>query len=170
MRYQSKRFICGECRASTASDEYPTVRAKVGHGLASWAIHAHVALKQSFRDVTSGINDIFGYSFTYAILNTIKPRLAKQYEPTKALLLNKLRASSALYVDETKVTLHKKMAYVWAFSNLHEVLYLFNPNRAEVTPHSTRAQREAAAVSIRRGCLMSNHSSSWAGVLTCLFF
>jgi hypothetical protein len=102
---------------------------KVGHGLASWAIHAHIVLKQSFRDVTAGINDIFGYSFVTQILNTIKHRFARKYAATQEQLLATLRASHVLYVDETRVSLRRKPAYVWAFTNLHEVLYLWSLSR-----------------------------------------
>ena len=127
--HQSNRYVCQFCGSSTTSSQYPSCRAKVGHGLASWAIHAHIVLKQSFRDVTAGINDIFGYSFATVILNTIKPRLAKKYAATQEQLLTKLRASRVLYVDETRVSLRRKPAYVWAFTNLHEVLYLFSLSR-----------------------------------------
>jgi predicted RecB family nuclease len=127
--HQSNRYVCQLCGSGTTSNEYPSCRVKVGHGLASWAIHAHIVLKQSFRDVNAGVNDIFGYSFSTIILTTLKPRLANKYAPAQKQLLTKLRASHVLYVDETRVSLHGKPAYVWAFTNLHEVLYLFSLSR-----------------------------------------
>jgi predicted RecB family nuclease len=127
--HESNRYICQFCGSSTTSSQYPSSRVKVGHGLASWAIHAHIVLKQSFRDVTAGINDIFGYSFVTQILNTIKHRFAKIYAATQEQLLAKLRASHVLYADETRVSLRRKPAYVWAFTNLHEVLYLWSLSR-----------------------------------------
>ena len=42
-------------------DSYPTNQ-KTGHALASWAVYQHVALRLSFADIASSINDIFGYS------------------------------------------------------------------------------------------------------------
>jgi predicted RecB family nuclease len=125
----SNRFVCQLCGRGTTSTEYPPCRAKIGHGLASWAIHAHVVLKQSFRDVNAAINEIFGYSFSTEILTTTKPRLAKKYAPVFERLLAKLRESHVLYVDITRVSLHGKPAYVWAFTNLHEVLFLHSLSR-----------------------------------------
>jgi len=127
--HESNRYVCQFCGSSTTASEYPSSRVKVGHGLASWAIHAHIVLKQSFRDVTAGINDIFGYSFVTQILNTIKHRFATKYAATQEQLLAKLRDSHVLYVDETKVSLRRKPAYVWAFTNLHEVVYLWSLSR-----------------------------------------
>ncbi|MGD0463437.1 MAG: TM0106 family RecB-like putative nuclease [Tepidisphaeraceae bacterium] len=127
--HESNRYVCQFCGSSTTASQYPSSRVKVGHGLASWAIHAHIVLKQSFRDVTAGINDIFGYSFVTQILNTIKHRFARKYAKTQEQLLAKLRASHVLYVDETRVSLRRKPAYVWAFTNLHEVLYLWSLSR-----------------------------------------
>ena len=129
VRYETKRYRCRMCRGTCVSDIYPKHGGSLGHGLASWAVHAHVALRQSFEDVSSGINETFGYSFHGAILDRIKPRLAKKYGPTKELLLNKLRGANVLYADETKVMVHGKAGYVWAFTNLQEVVYLFHAAR-----------------------------------------
>ncbi len=129
VRYETKRYYCGSCPCTTMSDEYPTQRVKFGHGLSSWAVHAHIALRMSFADVLSEVNDLFGYSFVADILKKIKPRMAKAYEPTQQLLLAKLRAGPVLYVDETKVQLGAKSGYVWAITDLQEVVYLFSTSR-----------------------------------------
>ncbi|HSZ54410.1 MAG TPA: TM0106 family RecB-like putative nuclease, partial [Tepidisphaeraceae bacterium] len=129
VRYETLRFRCDSCLRTCFSSGYPKHGGHIGHGLSSWAVHAHVALRQSFEDVTSGINDAFGYSFPSPILYRIKPRMARKYEPTQELLLAKLRAGPVLYVDETRVQLGSKTGYVWAFTNLHEVVYLYSASR-----------------------------------------
>jgi hypothetical protein len=107
----------------------PEAARAFGHGLASRDVHAHVGLRMSFADVLAEANSLFGYSFASDILKKIKPRLAKEYEPTQQLLLEKLRRSHVLYVDETKVEVKGKTGYVWTFTNLQEVLYLFSEAR-----------------------------------------
>jgi len=129
VRYETKRYGCNSCAATTYSPDYPTHGSRLGHGLCSWAIHAHVALKQSFADVSSGINDSFGYAFTERLTYQIKRHAAKEYEPMLERLLAKLRASHVLYIDETKVLNGEKKGYVWAVTNLEEVVYLFNTAR-----------------------------------------
>jgi len=129
VRYETFRYRCGSCLRTCISAGYPKHGGQFGHALSSWAVHAHVAQRQSFEDVTRGINDVFGYSLPYSILFRIKPRMAKKYGPTQELLLAKLRAGPVLYVDETRVQMGSKTGYVWAFTNLHEVLYLYSASR-----------------------------------------
>ena len=65
IRYASPRNHCLECRKTFYSKTYPTDQ-KTGHALASWMVYQHVALRLSFCDVTSSLNDIFGYSLERA--------------------------------------------------------------------------------------------------------
>jgi predicted RecB family nuclease len=129
VRYVTKRYYCGSCPCTTMSNEYPKQRIKYGHGLASWAVHAHVALRMSFADVLTEANDLFGFAFVSDILQRVKPRMAKEYGATQERMLAKLRMGHVLYVDETKVQLGPKTGYVWAFTNLQEVVYLFSASR-----------------------------------------
>ncbi|MGD0464235.1 MAG: TM0106 family RecB-like putative nuclease, partial [Tepidisphaeraceae bacterium] len=125
VRYETKRYGCNSCAATTYSPDYPTHGSHLGDGLCSWVIHAHVGLKQSFADISSGVNDSFGYSFADRLAYRIKLQAAKEYAPMLERLLAKLRASHVLYIDETKVLNGEKRGYVWAVTNLEEVVYLF---------------------------------------------
>jgi hypothetical protein len=111
------------------SDEYPTAKNHFGNNLSSWAIYHHVALRQSYEDVTFSINDIFGYSFRYQILKDIKPFAAARYKPTYERIKEKLRQGTLMHADETKAKVRKHDGFVWAFTNMEEVVYAFSSTR-----------------------------------------
>jgi predicted RecB family nuclease len=127
--YVSARNHCLKCRKSFYSDPYPT-NDKIGHALASWAVYQHVALRQSFDDVASSMNDIFGYCFSGKIGQRAQTRLAESYRATVDKMLEHLRAGMLIHADETKVKLkHLIHGHVWALTGTEIVVYLYHPTR-----------------------------------------
>ncbi len=130
VKYLTKRFRCVRCKQTFHSEDYPTSQPKIGHNLSSWAVYQHVALRQSFADVASSINDVFGYSFSQMIGEYSQIRLAEVYGVTVDKMLNLLRSGMLLHADETKVKLnHSIVGYVWTFTATEVVVYLYNPTR-----------------------------------------
>jgi hypothetical protein len=59
-----------------------------------------------------------------------KAQMAWYYEPTCRQLWDRLLAGHLLHVDETRCRLRGgQTAYVWAFTNLEEVVYVYRPSR-----------------------------------------
>src|SRR5271157_5096555 len=129
VRYSSKRRRCLECKKSFYSDSYPTNQV-TGHALASWAVYQHVALRQSFDDITCSVNDVFGYSFTYQFGAKAQRRLAEIHQQTGDKMLELLRLGMLIHADETKISIRGgTIGYVWAFSDSDIVVYLYHPTR-----------------------------------------
>ena len=128
VQYRSQRYKCWICKRTFLADGYPIGGSHFGKDLSSWAIYHHVALRQSYEDITSSINDIFGFSFA-EVLNRIKPRMAEEYRTTYEQLKDKLRKGPLIHADETKVVVRSQAGYVWAFTNMEEVVYMYTPTR-----------------------------------------
>ncbi|MBI3464177.1 MAG: IS66 family transposase [Planctomycetes bacterium] len=128
VRYSSERYRCWECKKTFFADAYRAATSRFGRNLCSWAIYHHVALRQSYEDITSSINDIFGFSFA-VVLNRIKPRVAEQHRITYEQLKHKLRHGPLIHADETRVVVKSQAGYVWAFTNMEEVVYMYTPTR-----------------------------------------
>jgi len=129
VQYGSQRYKCWICKKSFFGDEYRSSTSQYGDDLASWALYHHVALRQSYEDVTLSLNEIFGFAFGHVILNRIMPRLAALYTATYERLKEKLRRGPLIHADESKVALKRHSGYVWAFTNLEEVVYTYTPTR-----------------------------------------
>jgi hypothetical protein len=129
IRYSSKRFRCWVCRKTFTSDAYRSAKLGFGNNLSAFAVYNHVALRQSYDDVTQNLNDLFGYSFTYCVLSKIKPKAAEQHRRAYDRLKDKLRRGPLIHADETKVVIKNQCGYVWAFTNMEEVVYVYTPTR-----------------------------------------
>jgi hypothetical protein len=130
VRYSSLRWQCGRCHATFLADEYRALgRGQFGPNLSAWSVYQHVALRQTHEDVAQGIRDLFGYSFPGSFLSKIKVRLATMYRPAYEKLKDKLRRGELVHADETKGQVKGHSGYVWAFTNLQEVVYAYTPTR-----------------------------------------
>ena len=63
-------------------------------------------------------------------MKTFKQRLAHDYDETYRTLLAKLVHGALLHADETEVHLKQRgKGYVWVFTNLEEVVFMYRPSR-----------------------------------------
>ena len=60
---------------------------------------------------------------------SVKRTAAKQYKLTYESILRHLVSGRLLHVDETQVSIKGATAYVWVFTNLHDVFYLYSKSR-----------------------------------------
>ncbi len=129
IRYASPRNQCLHCKKTFYSETYPTDQ-KSGHALSSWAVYHHVALRLSFKDVASSINELFGYTLSESTGRRAQARLAEVYRATTEEMLNLLKSGILIHADETKVSIKGgRIGYVWAFTGIEIVVYLYHPTR-----------------------------------------
>ena len=125
----SKLHHCCACGAEFVPDTYRRV-ARYFHGVKSWAMYQHIAHQLSFGTIKEMIDTFFNLPIPKPDLHRFKAEMALYYEPSRRYLWDKLLAGSLLHVDETQFRLKGgKTTYVWAFTNLEEVVYLHRPNR-----------------------------------------
>jgi hypothetical protein len=62
-------------------------------------------------------------------LATVKRTAAKQYTATYESIFGRLVSGSLLHVDETQVSIRGATAYIWVFTNLRDVIYLYKECR-----------------------------------------
>jgi hypothetical protein len=55
--------------------------------------------------------------------------MASYFQNTYAAITEKLRRGSLVHADETQATVKKATGYVWVFTNLEEVLYVYSDTR-----------------------------------------
>ena len=74
------------------------------------------------------LNQLLGFRFSRNVTYGFKSDAAEQYKTTYERLLEKI-VCGPLHVDETKVSVKGQMGYVWVFTSLEEVVYIYPPNR-----------------------------------------
>jgi hypothetical protein len=99
------------------------------HGLKSWAIYLHVAHQISFGTLEELIGEMFGIKVFDNEIHMFKTLLAQAYRRTYRDLMERILAGQDVHADETEVKLKTGKGYVWVFSSLEEVVYMYRPTR-----------------------------------------
>jgi hypothetical protein len=89
------------------------------------------------RIVTQSINRLFGFNLTCTTTHGFKSRAAEFYRETYQQILSRLAGGDLVHADETKANVKGQAAYVWVFTNLREVAYLYADTREAEVLHAT---------------------------------
>src|SRR3954453_23886312 len=89
----------------------------------------HVAHMLSLSTIEPMFEDFFGIRGINPELHLFKSLSAGYYQPTYKRLLDKILSGGLLHIDETEVKLKTGKAYVWVFTNLEEVVFMYRPTR-----------------------------------------
>lgn len=126
---RSKLYECRKCGAVFVPETHRRLD-RYFHGLRSWAMYQHVAHALSFGTIREMIENLFGLRMHRNEIVRFKAQMAWYYESTCRQLWDKLMEGNLLHVDETQCRLRGgQTAYVWAFTNLEEVVYVYRPSR-----------------------------------------
>jgi predicted RecB family nuclease len=119
---------CASCGTTFMPERYSRL-AKHSHALMSWAMFEHVAHRTSFRTLEDKFREFFGLNVFASELHVFKSIMARKYRVAYKRLLGKILSGKVLHVDETEVRLHTGKGYVWVFTNLEEVVFIYRPTR-----------------------------------------
>ena len=128
-RVGSYQYRCSRCGREYFPDQYLN-HAKYGHSLKSWIVYEHVAHRTSFENLEETLRDLFGLPVGFRDLHEFKSIMANYYRETYRGIMQRLGDGSILHADETEVHLQQVgKGYVWVFTNLEEVLYVYKTSR-----------------------------------------
>jgi predicted RecB family nuclease len=119
---------CLQCGTEFVPDHHQRLD-KHFHGLKSWIMFQHVAYRISMETLPKMVEEFFGIHMVRAEMLMLKTFMAAYYKTTYHKLLRNILSGPLLHVDETEVKLQQGKGYVWVFTNLEEVVYMFRPNR-----------------------------------------
>jgi len=143
-RHKARSYRCETCGQILYPEEYLSVgretrrgRCRYGDNLHVWSVYNKVALVQSYRQIATGLQEIFGLSLNHDVGYRAMQRAAQQYKTTYLQLIQRLRESEVVHADETWVSITGRSAgrgYIWAFANMENAIYKFSFTREATTP------------------------------------
>jgi hypothetical protein len=93
-------------------------------------MYEHVAHQVSLGNLSESYRECFGLRVNVPEIHGFKYLMARYYAATLERLQAKLIAGSVIHADETEVNVKGVgKAYIWVFTNLEEVIYLYKPSR-----------------------------------------
>jgi hypothetical protein len=119
---------CEDCKRLFLPPRYKRLDKHL-HGLKSWAMYQYVVHRISLQRLEAMFEDCFGLRVSLQELHMMKSLLARRYRLACKRILERIVRGELAHSDETHVNLQKGKGYVWAVTNLEDVLYLYKPSR-----------------------------------------
>ena len=129
VNYQFDRHKCWQCRKTFMPPRKPWTRSKYGDGLIRYLVFLTVDLQISQRAAKKLINQFFGLDLSGESAGRFKKTAAAFYKVTYNKILQNIVKSPLAHVDETKVSLNGRSAYVWVLANHEDVAYFVSESR-----------------------------------------
>jgi predicted RecB family nuclease len=122
-------YKCTNCKTSFILEEKPWTRSKYGLELQAYVVYQILELRLSGRAVVRNLNQLFDLNLNKSVIQMFKANLTQYYKDTFESILQNILTGCLLHVDETRINIKKKDAYVWVLTNLEEVIYFYTETR-----------------------------------------
>jgi len=146
IQYKSSSFTCVGCRKKFIPKQFKKVliynwrsympknyvrhvQNGCGHNLLSWIVHQCLVSRTALRDIETNLGCYFGLGIDNRRVWEIKIKAASRYKYAYNAILRKLISGCLIHVDESKVKLKNSCGYIWVFTNMEEVYYVYKSNR-----------------------------------------
>jgi hypothetical protein len=140
-------YLCWRCELIFGLEKRFRKPLKFGWNLVTYFVYQTVQLCIPQRIVTLSLNQLFGFNLKCTTTNKFKRRVADYYKETQRDILARLVKGDLVHADETKANIKGKLAYVWVFTNLREVAYIYADSREADVLHATLAGFNGVLVS-----------------------
>jgi hypothetical protein len=126
IRYLYNRYRCRTC--NIGATQYKP-RAGYGGNLWAYVIYLMIEMRTTQHQICEHLKELFCLHLSRRDINRIKEGFAENYKFTYEILLQHIAAGRLARADETTVTVVGHSRYVWVFTNLEEVAYVYADSR-----------------------------------------
>jgi len=147
VKHVYQTYYCWRCQLIFGLEKRFQTKLKFGWNLVAYFLYQVIQLRISQRIVTLSMNQLFGLNLKCVTTHKFKSRAAEFYKETQRQILARLVKGDLIHADETKANVKGQLAYVWVFTNLREVVYLYADTREADVLHATLAGFKGVLVS-----------------------
>lgn len=105
------------------------IRSKYGKNLNCWIINQMIRYRTSYKKISAQLKESFDIDLTSATVMQTKSNFSNYYKPAFNEIIEKVITSPLIHIDETIFHIRKEVCYIWVFTNIDTVFYLFKPTR-----------------------------------------
>lgn len=128
LRYEMGRVQCRYCKNIFTPDEYKKLR-KYGRNLKVWSINQYISHRTPTEKIIEMLFEMFNLRVQKNIISDFKSEFFEFYKNTLEEIKSTIINGHLIQVDETHVSIKGVSKYVWVFTNLDTVFYVFRPTR-----------------------------------------
>jgi predicted RecB family nuclease len=126
VRQRVQRYRCAACREEMGP---PRQKTRTGPHLEAYILYLMMEMRLSNSQIAKQIKDLFKIDVDKTFVHTTKERVANRLEPLYRRILKSIAQGSLVHVDETKGVVLGGGHYVWVFTNLTSVAFVYSPGR-----------------------------------------
>lgn len=127
--YKNARYKCDNCKKIVMPRDEFNIRSKYGLQLQNWIINQMIQYRISYNKISEQLKESFDIDFIHSNIIRTKAQFANKYKSTFNEIINIVKSSSVIHIDETVFHIRNESCYVWVFTNIDAVFYLFKPTR-----------------------------------------
>jgi predicted RecB family nuclease len=129
-RYVGKKGYCSKCNRHYEPPALKRLGYQVfGHAFQAWTVYQRVFLRLPYRIIVQVTEHLFGVGLSPASPINFLRHLAEYYAPTEGALLQAIRKSPFVHVDETRLSIEGVDHYVWVFTDGYHVVFRMTVSR-----------------------------------------
>ena len=128
-KYLFRRYQCSECGATFYNPARAWGGEKFGPNLRALSVYQNIELRMPQERVVAFLNQVLSFSLPQTAVHRLKTKASMFYRSTYEGLVRRIITGRLVHADETKVSLKSGIGYVWTFTNLEEVVYIYAPSR-----------------------------------------
>ncbi len=144
VRYSFPRYICWQCKATFHQKAH---QAKYGNTMCAYTVYQIIELQLTQNAVTKSMRQLFGIPASRGMVNRLKANVAERCEDMYHAILEKIVGGRLVHADETRANVAGKAAYVWVFTSLEEVAFVYSESREASTAQKVLQQFRGVLVS-----------------------
>jgi transposase len=128
-KYVVDHYKCVDCGVSFQSDERLLKRYRYGANVLAYVIYNLIDLHIPQYKLARIMQKMFGYPLVQPTINRLKQRAVEMYRDTYEEITQRLLRGKLMHADETHVSVKGKDSYVWVFTSMEEVIYIWSGTR-----------------------------------------
>jgi predicted RecB family nuclease len=129
-RYTGMKSYCAKCQHHYSPPSLESKhRQQFGHALQAWTIYQRIILRLPYRIITQVMEHLFGIGLSMGTVVKFIQNQAEYYATTESAILDAIRKSEFIHVDETKINIQGVDHYVWVFTDGQRVVFRMTETR-----------------------------------------
>lgn len=130
IRYEGKKGYCPTCHRYYNPPLLSRLHGKFfGHKFQAWTVYQRVVLRLPYHVICQVTEHLFGVGLSMSSGINFLRYLADYYAPTEKAILQAIRESAFIHVDETKINIQGVDHYVWVFTDGKHVVFRMTETR-----------------------------------------
>jgi hypothetical protein len=126
VQYHYGKHMCSACRCEMTMYQPPS---QYGPNLRAFLVYLVIELRLSYRKACDHVLSLFDVRVPTSIAQEIKSEFASRFRPTYNYILRELANGPLIHADETRGVVNGGGHYVWVFTNLTSVAYVYAKSR-----------------------------------------